>query len=63
VILTTHSTIPLNYAKRVEEVVVLVLENGESKPRRLREDVLKFLEAKRLTLSELLLSGLAEFQE
>jgi predicted ATPase len=63
VILTTHSTIPLNYAKRVEEVVVLVLENGESKPRRLREDALKLLETKRLTLSELLLSGLAEFQE
>jgi hypothetical protein len=63
VVLTTHSTIPLNYAKRVEEVVVLVLENGESKPRRLREDVLRLLETKRLTLSELLLSGLAEFQE
>jgi predicted ATPase len=63
VVLTTHSTIPLNYAKGVEEVVVLVLENGESKPRRLREDVLKLLETKRLTLSELLLSGLAEFQE
>ena len=62
IIITTHSTIPLNYVKNIEEAVILRLENGETKAYRLSRDVLEILRSKKLTLSELLLSSLLEFK-
>ncbi len=62
VIITTHSTIPLDYAKSPDEVLVLKLVNGETKAYRLGREVLERLREKRLTLSELLLSGLLRLE-
>jgi hypothetical protein len=60
VILTTHSTVPLDYAKSVDEVVVLRLEGGETRVYRLGREVEEELEKHRMTLSELFESGLLE---
>ncbi len=60
VILTTHSTVPLDYAKSVSEVVVLRLEGGETRVYRLGREVEEELEKHRMTLSELFDSGLLE---
>jgi predicted ATPase len=60
VILTTHSTVPLDYAKSVDEVVVLRLEGGETRVYRLGKEVEEKLEKHRMTLSELFESGLLE---
>jgi predicted ATPase len=62
VIITTHSTIPLDYARSPDEVLVLKLENGETKAYRLSREVLGRLREKKLTLSELLLSGLLRLE-
>jgi predicted ATPase len=62
VIVATHSTIPLDYARSPGEVLVLELVNGETKAYRLGEEVLGRLREKRLTLSELLLSGLLRLE-
>jgi len=62
VIITTHSTIPLDYARSPDEVLVLKLENGETKAYRLGREVLGRLREKRLTLSELILSGLLRLE-
>jgi len=62
VIVTTHSTIPLDYARSPDEVLVLKLVNGETKAYRLSREVLERLREKRLTLSELLLSGLLRLE-
>jgi predicted ATPase len=63
VIVATHSTIPLDYARSPDEVLVLKLVNGETKAYRLSKEVLERLREKRLTLSELLLSGLLGFED
>jgi predicted ATPase len=60
VILTTHSTVPLDYAKSVDEVVVLRLEGGETRVYRLGREVEEELEKHKMTLSELFDSGLLE---
>ncbi|MFP3316399.1 MAG: AAA family ATPase [Caldivirga sp.] len=60
VILTTHSTVPLDYAKSVSEVVVLRLEGGETRVYRLKKEVEEELKRSRMTLSELFESGLLE---
>jgi Predicted ATPase len=60
VILTTHSTVPLDYAKSVNEVVVLKLEGGETKAYRLGRGVEEALKKHKMTLSELFDSGLLE---
>jgi predicted ATPase len=60
VILTTHSTVPLDYAKSVNEVVVLKLEGGETKAYRLGKEVEEALKKHKMTLSELFDSGLLE---
>jgi len=60
VILTTHSTVPLDYAKSVNEVVVLRLEGGETRVYRLKKEVEEELKRSRMTLSELFESGLLE---
>ncbi len=60
VILTTHSTVPLDYAKSVDEVVVLRLEGGETRVYRLGREVEEKLKKHRMTLSELFESGLLE---
>jgi predicted ATPase len=62
VIITTHSTIPLDYARSPDEVLVLKLVNGETKAYRLGGEVLGRLREKRLTLSELILSGLLRLE-
>jgi predicted ATPase len=62
VIVATHSTIPLDYARSPDEVLVLELVNGETKAYRLGGEVLGRLREKRLTLSELLLSGLLRLE-
>jgi predicted ATPase len=62
VIITTHSTIPLDYAKNIEEVVILRLENGETRAYRPGREVLEMLRRKKLTLSELILSDLLELR-
>jgi len=62
VIVTTHSTIPLDYARSPDEVLALKLENGETKAYRLGREVLGRLREKRLTLSELILSGLLRLE-
>jgi len=60
VILTTHSTVPLDYAKSVNEVVVLKLEGGETKAYRLGKETEEALKKHKMTLSELFDSGLLE---
>jgi predicted ATPase len=60
VILTTHSTVPLDYAKSVNEVVVLKLEGGETKAYRLGKEAEEALKKYKMTLSELFDSGLLE---
>jgi len=60
VILTTHSTVPLDYAKSVNEVVVLRLEGGETKAYRLGKEAEEALKKHKMTLSELFDSGLLE---
>jgi hypothetical protein len=60
VILTTHSTVPLGYAKGVNEVVVLKLEGGETKAYRLGKEAEEALKKHKMTLSELFDSGLLE---
>ena len=56
-IVTTHSTIPLDFAKSLNEILVLELVNGETKPWRMGEikTVEKKLEELGLTASEGLL--------
>jgi len=60
VILTTHSTVPLDYAKSMNEVVVLKLEGGETKAYRLGKEAEEALKKHKMTLSELFDSGLLE---
>jgi len=60
VILTTHSTVPLDYAKSVNEIVVLKLEGGETRVYRLGRGVEEALKKHKMTLSELFDSGLLE---
>jgi predicted ATPase len=60
VILTTHSTVPLDYAKSVNEVVVLKLEGGETKAYRLGKETEEALKKRKMTLSELFDSGLLQ---
>jgi predicted ATPase len=62
VIVATHSTIPLDYARSPDEILVLKLVNGETRAYRLGGEVLGRLREKRLTLSELLLSGLLRLE-
>jgi len=62
VILTTHSTTPLNYVKKVHEVIIFRLENGETKAYRLNEEIAEILRNRKLTLSELISSGLLELK-
>jgi predicted ATPase len=59
-VLMTHSTVVLDYVKTPSEVVLLSLENGETKARRLGEEVKERLKKSGLTLSELVESGLLE---
>jgi predicted ATPase len=59
-IITTYSDVVLDYAKRPQEVVVLHLERGETKARRLGSEVEEALKRYKLTLSELIASGLLE---
>jgi predicted ATPase len=59
-VLMTHSTVVLDYVKTPSEVVLLSLENGETKARRLGEEVKERLKKSGLTLSELIESGLLE---
>jgi len=60
VILTTHSTVPLDYAKSVNEVVVLKVEGGETRVYRLGKEVEEALKKHKMTVSELFDSGLLE---
>jgi predicted ATPase len=62
VIVTTHSTIPLDYARSPDEVLVLKLMNGETVAYRLGREVLGRMREKKLTLSELILSGLLRLE-
>jgi predicted ATPase len=57
-VLMTHSTVTVDYAKTPNEVVLLSLENGETKARRLGKEVEEKLRMSKLTLSELIGSGL-----
>jgi predicted ATPase len=57
-VLMTHSTVPLDYVKSPNEVVLLGLEGRETKARRLGRDVEERLKKSGLTLSELIWSGL-----
>jgi predicted ATPase len=59
-VLMTHSTVTLDYAKTPNEIVLLRLENGETKARRLGKEAEEKLKKSRLTLSELIASGLLE---
>jgi len=59
-VLMTHSTVPLDYVKTPSEVVLLSLENGETKARRLSREVEERLKKSGLTLNELIESGLLE---
>ena len=56
----TNSETLLDYAKRPQEVVLMRLVNGEAKARRLGGEVEEALRRHKLTLSELLHSGLLE---
>jgi len=59
-IAVTSSETLLDYAKRPQEVVLMRLVNGEAKARRLGGEVEEALRRHKLTLSELLHSGLLE---
>ncbi len=59
-IITTYSDVVLDYAKRPQEVVMLRLERGETKARRLGGEIEEALKRYKLTLSELIASGLLE---
>ena len=56
----TNSETLLDYAKSPQEVVWMRLANGETKARRLGGEVEETLRRHKLTLSELLHSGLLE---
>lgn len=60
VFIATHSTVLLDYVKSPKEVVILRLENGETRAYRLKEETKEKLKKYGLTLSELVLSGLLE---
>ncbi len=59
-VLMTHSTTVLDYVKTPSEVVLLSLEGGETKARRLGREVEERLKKSGLTLSEFIESGLLE---
>ncbi len=59
-LVTTHSETVLDYAKTTQEVVLLRLDGGETKARRLGHEVEEALRRSKLTLSELIASGLLE---
>ena len=59
-ILTTHSAVAVDYAKTPKEVVMLYLAEGKTKAWRFGEEVEERLRDSRLTLSELIGSGLLE---
>ena len=59
-ILATHSTVVLDYVKTPREVVVLHLDGRETKAWRLGGEVEEMLKKHKLTLSELIESGLLE---
>ena len=60
VFIATHSTVLLDYVKSPKEVIILRLENGETRAYRLKEETKEKLKKYGLTLSELVLSGLLE---
>jgi len=60
-VLTTHSSVVLDYAKTPQEVVMLRLVGNETKAWRLRDEVKEKLKKHNLTLSELIGSGLLVF--
>jgi len=60
-VLTTHSSVVLDYAKTPQEVVMLRLVGSETKAWRLRDEVKEKLKKHNLTLSELIGSGLLVF--
>ena len=59
-VLTTHSSVVLDYAKTPQEVVMLRLVGNETKAWRLGDEVKEELKKHELTLSELIESGLLE---
>ena len=59
-LITTNSETVLDYAKRPQEVVMLRLDGGEARARRLGGEVEEALKRHKLTLSELIMSGLLE---
>jgi len=59
-LLTTNSETVLDYVKTPREVVMLRLVNGQTKAQRLGEEVKEKLKEYKLTLSELIGSGLLE---
>jgi predicted ATPase len=59
-VLTTHSTVVLDYVKSPKEVVMLRLADRETKAWRLGSKVEEMLKRHKLTLSELIESGLLE---
>ncbi len=59
-VLTTNSDVVLDYMKTPQEVVMLRLVNGETKAQRLGGEVEEALRRSKLTLSELIASGLLE---
>jgi predicted ATPase len=59
-LLTTNSYVVLDYAKTPREVVMLRLVGRETKARRLGDEVEEMLKRHKLTLSELIESGLLE---
>jgi predicted ATPase len=59
-LLTTNSHVVLDYVKTPREVVAMRLDGGETKARRLGGEVEEMLKRHKLTLSELIESGLLE---
>jgi len=59
-LVVTNSETVLDYAKRPQEVVLLRLDKGETRARRLGDEVEESLKRHKLTLSELIASGLLE---
>jgi ABC-type arginine transport system ATPase subunit len=59
-IIATYSETVIDYTKHPQEVVLLRLENGETKAKRLGGEVEEALKRHKLTLSELIMSGLLE---
>jgi len=59
-LLTTNSHVVLDYVKTPREVVMLRLDGGETKAWRLGDEVKEMLRKHKLTLSELIESGLLE---